>query len=198
MCFISVTRVIKRFLLGRMISIPVLLVLVMQGCADSEQLIKQQGCVTLLPQEAREKIVTSFRNWRTLELKDLVPDDQVLWKKYHQGECPGVAAGSFDNSGKTEYAVLIISRTQIKKQTKLLLLRKTYSGDYTPKILYEEEGVSNFPAIHKEPPGVYSDFYDRNSTIAAKTDVIIYEHIEASAIAFYYENGEFKQILISD
>ena len=159
---------------------------------------KQQSCAELLPKEVKEIIEKKYKNWRILEKKDLVSDDQVLWDKYRRGECPGVIAGNFDNSGNTGYAVLIISQAKTMKRTQLLILTMRGSRNYDSQVLYVENNVSNFPAIHKEPPGQYTDFYEEKKTIEAKTDVIIYEHIESSALVFYYKNGKFRRLLVSD
>jgi hypothetical protein len=169
-----------------------------QGSVYADQTGEQQSCAELLPKEVKEIIVNKYKNWRILQKKDLVSDDQMLWDKYHRGECPGVTTGNFDSSSKTGYAILIISQAKTIKRTKLLLLIMGDSGKYTSQVLYVENDVSNFPVIHKEPPGKYSDFYDPKKTEEAKADVIVYEYIEASAVAFYYKNGQFRHLLISD
>ena len=167
------------------------------GSSGGDQFGKHHECALSLPKSAREAIAASYKNWRILEKTDLNPDDQTLWDKYRRGECPGVAAGNFDGTNQKTYAVLIISQAP-KKQAKLLLLKRNHFGKYKIVLIYEEGKVTNFPAIHKGLPGTYADFYVKEKTVKVKTDVIIYEHIEASAIAFYYQHGKFEQLLVSD
>jgi hypothetical protein len=173
-----------------------LIIVLIQNSAHGEELLKK-SCASLLPDEAKEEIIRTYKNWRILEQDDLVSDDQLLWNKYHMGECPGIVVGTFDNSGKKAYAVLMITQAPIKK-AKLLLIRKKYNGKYTITLFYSENNLPNFPVIHKGPPGLYYDFYNRKHSIEAKADVIIYEHIESKAIAFYYKNGKYQHLLISD
>jgi len=188
----------KTNLLRKNALIVTFLFFMIDGNACSAQSIELYECPSLLPKSAIEAIVESYKDWKILEKADLIPDDQMLWDKYRRGECPGVAVGNFDGGGnKKTFAVLIISHAP-KKHAKLLLLKRNHFGKYKISLIYEENDVTNFPAIHRGLPGTHRDFYVKEKKVKVKTDVIIYEHIEASAIAFYYKHGKYEQLIISD
>lgn len=150
-------------------------------------------CAALLPVDAKAELATAYEDWVILEHDHLYPHQQEIWGP----ACPGLAAGEFDGSGEETYAVLIVRQVAQTKQAKLLLLEKT-NATYTIRVLREEEEVPSYPVVHREPPGIYRYFYDRQNTIDALHDVFVYEHLEATATVFYYKDGEYQQLLISD
>lgn len=155
-------------------------------------------CDSILPVGAQKEIARNYKGWRIIKKEDLVFDDQTLWDKSHQEECPGISAGRYDKAAGIEYAILVFREISEKKHTKLLLLKSDTSGIYHSTVLYFENDVTNLPVIYRRPAGKYSDFYNDKKSIVTKSDVIVYEHIEASAIVFYNKNGKYRQILISD
>jgi hypothetical protein len=156
------------------------------------------SCLNLLPKDAKALIDDKYINWRILSKQDLLSDDQILWDKKHENECPGIAIGKYRNDKVADYAVLIIPKKGETKKANLLMLAKDSSGKYTLVLLYGDKNVANYPVIYKVAPGQYYYFYDSKKSIMTKHDVVIYEHIEASAIAFYYKNGNYEQLLTSD
>ncbi len=141
-----------------------------------------------------------------MEKKDIDSDDQALWDKVREGECPGIAVGNYDDSKVKGYAILIIPRDSVKRQIKLLLFRKNSSGKYAAKTILETDNAGrSYPVIYRGEPGTYTetDSYDygKNNeadSIETKHDVIICEFIEKGALVFYYKDGKFHELVISD
>jgi len=150
-------------------------------------------CRSILPAVVEQQLQTSYKGWTVLTFDDLLQDDQELWRKAHGSECPGVFAGHFVDNKNMDYAVLVIKNDAGEKEVKLLVISALNISE-----LYTERHVSNYPVIHKGGPGKYGDVYNPSKSVTAETDVPIYEHIEASAIAFIYKNGKYHRILISD
>lgn len=155
-------------------------------------------CSHLLPKEAIILLNNKYVDWRILSYDDLHSDDKMLWNKKHDKECPGIAIGKYRTATESDYAVLIIPKKNTTKEAKLLTLNKVVGEKLSVKLLYEDKNITNYPVIYKSNPGQYYDFYDSKKSIVTKNDVIIYEHIEASAIVFYYIDGKYKQLLTSD
>jgi hypothetical protein len=186
------------------ISIPIILLLVYLSVAfsciaNSKRSLNVTSCASLLPLALKNEIGIYYKGWRILEYSDLSSEDQKIWNQAHKGVCPGVIEGHFDGSKDSSYAVTIIQEIANRKNVKLLLAKKA-NANYKFEVLYDPVGVtiSHYPVIYKGASGVYRDFYDDSVFAEAQNDVIIYEHLEASAIAFVYMSGEFRRVLISD
>ncbi len=80
----------------------------------SQPVAEKQICNSLLPKEVSKEIIDKFKGWHVLSDKDLIPDDQKIWEKTHQGECPGIAKGKYKDSKNVLYAVLILYQEQDK------------------------------------------------------------------------------------
>ncbi len=156
------------------------------------------SCLNLLPSDATALLEEKYIDWRILSKDDLLSEDQMLWDKQHEKECPGIAIGKYRGDNVTDYAVLIIPKKEKVKKAKLLMLTKDRGGKFKVSLLYDDPNVSNYPVIFRADPGRYYYFYDSKKSILTKRDVVIYEHIEASAIAFYYNNGKYERLLTSD
>jgi hypothetical protein len=188
----------KKYYFLRVAEYITMLVLILQGGIALGQSIESNSCSNLLPEDARALINEKYNNWRILSKNDLLYDDQMLWNKNHEKECPGIAIGKYRNDNESDYAVLIIPRKDKTKKAKLLMLTRNMGGRFAIKQLYEDKNITNYPVIYKADSGQYFYFYDSKKSIVAKHDVVIYEHIEASANAFYYESDKYQQLLISD
>lgn len=154
---------------------------------------KAPFCESLLPPEVKAKVEAAYTGWRVLEHNQLYPHQQEIWG----ARCPGVAIGEFRGPGKVGYGVVIVRQVKEIKQAKLLLLEKLQTN-YTMQQLREQNEVPSYPVIHKEPPGIYREFYDRQNTVKVLSDVLVYEHLEATATLFYFKDGKYQELLISD
>ena len=77
-------------------------------------------------------------------------------------------------------------------------MKPSASFAYEATTIYSNNKVTNYPVIHVSKPGRYRDFYDRKKFVQVDSDVLVYEHIESRALAFYYKGGKFVRLLISD
>ena len=96
---------------------------------------------------------------------DLLSDDQMLWDKQHEKECPGIAIGKYRGDNITDYAVLIIPKKGKAKKAKLLILAKDRGGKFKVSLLYDDTNVTNYLVIFKAAPGRYYYFYDSKKTL---------------------------------
>ncbi len=141
-------------------------------------------------------IDSEFKGWHIVKLEELHKDDILLWKRYRKpNEYPGIAIGKY-NDNRVQTALLIGRNIDNKKQAKLLLVE---DKNIPIKILYADTtGNHSYPTIHTLTQGIYTDIYDKTINIEIQHDCIAYEHIEASVTVYYYDNGKYKSLLISD
>jgi len=155
-------------------------------------------CVPVLPEQARQVIETQYTGWRILVVSDLNKDDQEIWSRTHRGQCPGITSGRFVSSSKADYAVLLINKQSTPRETRVIVIRSNASSAYEAMTIYSNNKVTNYPVIHTSKSGKYHDFHDRKKFVQIDSDVLIYEHIESRALAFYYKGGKFVRLVISD
>jgi hypothetical protein len=151
------------------------------------------ACEAILPDQVRVKLKVEYPGWKILERHNLNTHQLEIWKT----NCPGVASGNFKGHGVHNYAVVVIREHMANREARMLLILKNDSG-YEIRKLREEKLIPSYPVVHSEPPGVYREFYDRQTTIHIQSDVFIYEHLEVTATLFYYRDGQIRDILISD
>lgn len=186
----------------RQTALVVYFLLLLGACSsnvNARNAVHVQSCLSILPASTEKQIEMKYQGWRVLEYNDLSEDDKAIWVKYHGAVCPGVALVNSANTPKEDrtYGIVIVRGGEGIKRAKLLILKETNSVA-SLKTLYEENSVTNYPVIYKASPGVYRDFYDNSKTVTVSGDALIYEHLEASAIAFYHTGTQFHRLVISD
>ncbi len=186
----------KRFVRRGLVLIVVLVAF--QAAATAAEQSQLDSCVPALPEQARQVIETKYSNWRILVASDLNKDDQEIWSRTHRGECPGITSGRFVPASKADYAVLLVNKKSAHREVQVVVVRSSTSSAYEATTIYSNNQVTNYPVIHTSKPGKYHNFHDRTKFVQIESDVLIYEHIESRALAFYYKGGKFLRLVISD
>jgi hypothetical protein len=186
----------KRFF--RRSSVLIVVLVAFQATAIAAEQSQLASCVPALPEGARQVIETKYSNWRILVDSDLNKDDQEIWSRTHRGECPGITSGRFVSPSKADYAVLLVNKQSAHREVRVIVVRSNTSSAYEATAIYSNNQVTNYPVIHTSKPGKYHDFHDRKKFVQIDSDVLIYEHIESRALAFYYKGGKFIRLVISD
>lgn len=150
-------------------------------------------CEVVLPDQIREQLKREYHGWTILDRDNLNAHQLEIWRS----RCPGVASANFKGRGMRSYAVVMFRKQMGSNEAIMLLIQAKGSG-YDIQKLREEKDIPSYPVIHSEPPGIYREFYDRQSTIQAEFEVFVYEYLEATATLFYYKGGQVRHILISD
>lgn len=167
------------------------------AAACASQASRPPACAELLPVTAKNRLARTFPGWAVLELAQLRQDERELFLEKSDSGCPGVAVGEFRRSGETAYAVVIVRTVRELREARLVLLY-LQDGGYRIELLREQADFASYPVVHKGSPGSYSAFYDKERRIEAKHETIVFEILEATATVFYWEAGEFRDLLISD
>lgn len=152
-----------------------------------------------LPAVVGQALKEKFPSWRPKQVSDLGEDDQRLWLKAHDRQCPGIAVGHFARIEQLAYAVLLVPDTKPTGGYKLVLLSKSQTGSrYDARVLDQADGETySGLVISSAGPGRFSDF-ENTKSVHVKLDSIYLEWIEKGAQLFYWSGGRFHKLQVSD
>jgi hypothetical protein len=152
-----------------------------------------------VPIEVQEYL-RSEPDWSFVDVKDLVADDRSLWKRAHDGHCPGIAIVDLDGMGQS-YALALLRASGRQTIEKLVVVRRQ-SGRLTGQVLdppmrvKHEDAAAPF-VVWRAGPDTYRDLMSgRQVTLAHEG--IVYEKMEAMATMYYFSNGGFGSISTSE
>jgi hypothetical protein len=151
-----------------------------------------------LPAPIRASLQSNFDGWRPEGLADLGQDDLELWTKNQPKDCPGIAIGHFERADALIYAVLLVPKSKTGTGYKLVLFSEAPGTNaFTWKLLENYEKDNFAPVIWKLPPGKYTS-YTSGKTIRLALDGLNVEWLEKSSYIFYWFEGRYHKIWISD
>jgi hypothetical protein len=144
--------------------------------------------------EIREYLRTNFKEWKVVTLADLDPDDKLVYSGHHPNGCPGFTSGTYKSSDTGSFAVVINSNDK-PHRSKLLVFDKVRES-YEATILWELPDAPG-PVVFTMPAGTYLN-WERDQEITTERPVIFYVHYEASAWMFYWSEGKWQELQVSD
>jgi hypothetical protein len=162
--------------------------------------LKNSCRASSLPSGAKALLDGKYADWRPKDVSDLGPDDKELWLKANPKDCPGIAIGHFEEPDRVSYAVLLVPKSELKHAYKIIVLRELPTGNgYAARLLDQADGEysSSGLVISRVPPGKYSDF-EGTASVSVKVDAVNVEWIEKAAVLYYWANGKYHTIQISD
>lgn len=127
-------------------------------------------------------------------------DDQQLWlTPIRDKECPGIAVGHFETADKLSYAILLVPKSSRGGGHKVVVVSKgAPKSAYTWKLLDQAEGQTySGLVISTATPGKYSDL-ENNKSIQLKLDGIQVEWMEKGAVLYFWSEGRYRKIVVSD
>jgi hypothetical protein len=144
----------------------------------------------------REYLLKEFPDWKVVGVNDLLAYHKELWVAEHGAECPGVAFGRYEPTGRWRTAMLIIPKSSTDLRAKLLLIGET-GGRYNHKILADISQRGPTPVLFKAPPGKYRS-WNGSRTVRTRYPVMSLVFYESSATVFFWANGKFRELQVSD
>jgi hypothetical protein len=176
------------------------IVLLATCCAPIRAAQKRDVCSDeLLPAPVRTSLQNNFDGWRPKRLADLSGDDLELWTKNQPNDCPGIAIGHFERSDALTFAVLLVPKPEPGAGYKLVIfIEAPGTNAFTWKLLEHYEKKDSFaPVIWKLPPGKYTS-YTSGKSVHLTLDGLNVEWIEQSSYIYYWFEGRYHKIWISD
>jgi len=151
-----------------------------------------------LPGQVRKILEEKFADLRVERIGDLDPYSQQLWLKAHPRDCPGIVFGHFRSRARLSLAVLIIPREKVKAGYRLLAIDGDAHGRCTAHLLEQNESTPRgSDVLSAVPPGEYSDA-EGGTQVRLTLDAIRAEHLEAGAILYYWQEGRFRKLIVSE
>jgi hypothetical protein len=153
-----------------------------------------------LPTSVRDLLNAKFSDWRPKQVSDMNADDQQVWlTAVHGKECPGIAVGHFETADELSYAILLVPKSNPSGGHKVVVVSKgAPKSTYTWKLLDHAEGQTySGLVISKAAPGKYSDL-ENNKSIQLKLDGIQVEWLEKGAVLYFWSEGRYRKIVVSD
>lgn len=164
--------------------------------ADLHSADPRSSCENELPGQAQKVVAKKLKHWKVLMVADLPADDREIWEDDYAERCPGITAGQFGPNQSQAYAVTLVrSMKGVLYQTLVLVAEKNQR--YQVTTLSRPQKVARPSIVRKLPAGTYSSA-EGKMQIDAASDVIAYETIEAGTIIYYWNNGKYKNLIISE
>lgn len=143
-------------------------------------------------------LAARFQGWRPKTLGDMDADNQRLWEKAHPDMCPGIAIGHFESTDVTSFAILLVPAKNPSGGYKLVVLKPLRSDNYAVRVLdHADTQAYDGLVITTADPGKYSDFSGTQS-VTLKVNAVYLEWIEKGAQLFYFANGRYHKLQVSD
>lgn len=170
-----------------------------QASASALKAPISDDCGTVLPPPIAELLTSQFSGWRPKQLSDLESDDRQLWTRAHPRECPGIAVGRYQPGDELSYAVLLVPKSDSTNGYQLILVsKKSAQAASNWKLLDRAKGQAySGIVVSTAKPGKYSDFDDTKSVVT-KLDGIYLEWMEKGAVVYYWSNGHYVKLRVSD
>jgi hypothetical protein len=158
------------------------------------------SCDVTLPAPVSELLKAKFAQWRPKQVLDMDADDQQLWLKGPNAKgCPGIAIGHFESADRLSYAILLVPQSSPNGGHKIVVFSKDAAKDvYAWRLLdHAETQTYSGLVISKAVPGKYSDL-ENNKSIQIKLDGIYVEWMEKGAVLYFWSEGRYRKIVVSD
>lgn len=159
----------------------------------AEPVLKDPCDLALLPEPVREVLKHKFPTWRLLTLSDLTDEEQRYWLKSKGGDrCPGVGVGHIETRTYPSYAMVLVSREPTKPDSKFLVMSERRKGRFEVTVL-----STDFGFVSTVPPGKYTDS-QQTEKVQLNLDGILFEVFQKGAGLYYWRNGRYRQLIMSE
>jgi len=141
-----------------------------------------------------EELSKKFPGAHIVALSDLEKYDRKLFRKDHDGRCPGLVRVNFFGDGKPTYAVVLVTGEDPKRTAELIIARLTGTGWETRSL----EKTDGTPVVWREGPGKYEGMYKETPTIQAKYPVIVFCGYESWSIVYSWTGKDVVKTWLTD
>jgi len=179
----------------RGVSVQLLLALTICFCA-SPAYARDPCSIEDAPAGVRQLLQENYSSWRVVTARDLLAEDQQIWREHYPGQCPGYAAAHLSDADRLSYAFNLIRKTREAIYQALIVIDP--DGDsYKIHVLQKPVSVPTLSVMSVSPPGIVTSSVDGRS-VRANFSVITFEELESGATAYYWSKGQYREIQISD
>jgi len=158
---------------------------------------------SVLPQEVQTNLQKNYADWQPERLENLYEEDRGFWLKAHPNDCPGIAIGHFESKDELSYAILLISKPDRKRLgfRVVVFSRSGPSATYVSRLVTKWNiGLYNQGSdevIAKVPPGHYEEAIGPKR-VQTDLDGILCETMGKGAALYYWKNGRYHELIVSE
>ncbi len=150
-----------------------------------------------IPNAAMQLTVMKFPGMHIVKLNDLQIHEQTLWKRYHYNLCPGMAKGIFAPR-IAGYAISLIRPLENYKYIVAFIIIFKAGRKFKIKSLAPVSiSVGHIPVVLLHRPGKFESA-EHDRTIHTRWQLIEYAAMEAASIGYYWQDGSFHKIQLSE
>jgi hypothetical protein len=160
----------------------------------AEMTIAQSQSACALPDGLKPLIASKFPSTHIVSLSDLNRDDQMLFQKEHDSNCPGLTRVDFYGDGKPTFA-LVLLQAGSARNAKLVVAHQ--DQNQWQALLVDTADASMVPVLWSEKQGTYDDVYGEK-TLKTTRPVVVLCRYEAWAILYAWTGKQVEKIWIAD
>ncbi len=155
--------------------------------------------LSVLPQELQTKLARNYSDWQPERLENLSKYYRRFWLKDHPNDCPGIAIGHFESKSELSYALFLVPRGDRKQPGASIVVfsRTAPTIPFVSHLVFKWD-TGNFYdhsdlVISKVAEGEYGD-----PKVVIDLDGVLYEAMEKASSLYYWKNGHYHVLSISD
>jgi hypothetical protein len=180
----------KALLIGALFTVNILAGEALHGqtrtCSDSS-----------LPSEVHNLLLSRFPGFRVVVPKDLDSDESQEWKARKQNGCPGYVHARFGPS-VAGYAISLIRKASPTETHQMLVFLKQEAHGYAVRVLSPSSKVeAHTLVVSLGASGEYLPV-EGGRSIRTHWPVVLYEAIDAGMEGYYFSDGSWHSILLSE
>jgi hypothetical protein len=150
-----------------------------------------------LPSEVHNLLLSRFSGFQVVVPKDLDSDEIQEWKARKQDRCPGYVHAQFGPS-VAGYAIVLMRKTSPTETHQMLVFLRQEAHGYAVRVLSPSSKVeAHTLVVSLGASGEYHPV-EGGRSIRTHWPVILYEAIGAGIEGYYFSNGSWHSILLSE
>jgi hypothetical protein len=155
--------------------------------------------LSVLPPELQTELARDYSDSQPEKLENLSEHYRQLWLKDHPNDCPGIAIGHFESKSELSYGLFLVPRPDRKHPgASIVVFSRTRLTIPFVSHLVQRWDAGNFQdhsdlVISKVVPGKYGD-----PKVLIDLDGVLYEALEKASSLYYWKNGRYQGLSISD
>jgi hypothetical protein len=153
----------------------------------------------VLPPELQTELAKTYPDSQPERLENLSEYYRQSWLKEHPNDCPGIAIGHFESKSEISYAFFLVPRPERKHPGASIVVfsRVRPTAPFVPHLVFKWDAGGFYDhsdlVISKVAAGKYGD-----PQVLIDLDGIMYEAMEQASSLYYWKNGRYQVLSISD
>jgi len=150
-----------------------------------------------LPTAIQHRLKQEYGSWRVQEVADLSQQAHARWESEKPLECPGIAAGHFENTQRLSYALLLVPLPNADAGYRFLVFsQRRGQSDYDAEVLdkWDEAGAANY-FLRGKPVGKFFDEASKTRFHANSSEgILLFDSAEKEyeVDVYYWSDGHYK------